>query len=283
LHFSLVARKIPKTPQFRGHAPRNGKARFPGSGASSSKALSGNPVLASEKSEIGVEAGCVYVVATPIGNLNDLSLRARTVLSGCDLVACEDTRKISRIFSFLGTAARSVVSYHENNEREQASKLVALASAGKSIALVSEAGTPAISDPGFRLVRECRRQGVPVIPVPGPSAAVAALSVSGLPSDGFLFTGFLPSKKSARRRFFEDHRDLPYTIVCYESKHRIGKFLHDLLETLGSERTIFVGRELTKLHETHHVGSAAKVAIEVAGGSSKGEFVILIAKAGYKL
>jgi 16S rRNA (cytidine1402-2'-O)-methyltransferase len=235
------------------------------------------------KPEAHIEPGCVYVVATPIGNLSDLSLRARAVLSGCDLIACENTRKIGRILSYLGIPPRPCVSYHERNESDQALRLTALAITGKSIALLSEAGTPTISDPGFRFVRECRRQGVRLYPVPGPSAILAALAVSGLPSDGFLFIGFLPPKKSARQRFFREHTALPYTIVCYESKHRIGKFLQDLVATLGPDRTIFVGRELTKLHESHHVGAASTVAEEVAAGSPKGEFVVLIAKDGFRI
>ena len=155
--------------------------------------------------------------------------------------------------------------------------------AGEDIALIADAGTPAISDPGFRLVRECHKRGVKVTTAPGVSAVITALSLSGLPSDGFLYVGFLAPKSAARKRFFEAQSAFDYTIIIYESCHRIGKFLNDLVETLGPDRCISVCRELTKLHETVHTGPAGEVRDRVAKGSQKGEFVILIAKDGFQL
>ena len=155
--------------------------------------------------------------------------------------------------------------------------------AGENIVLIADAGTPAISDPGFRLVRECRRRGLSVTTTPGACAAISALSVSGLPSDCFLFVGFLAPKSSARRQFFETNRDCNYTIIVYESCHRIEKFLNDLVDTLGPERCICVCRELTKLHETAYTGLAGEVREKVLAGSQKGEFVVCIAKEGFRL
>ena len=154
---------------------------------------------------------------------------------------------------------------------------------GEQIALISDAGMPAISDPGFRLVRECRKRGLSVSSAPGVTAATTALALSGLPSDGFLYVGFLPPKSAARKRFFESKQDFEYTIIVYESCHRIGKFLNKLVDVLGEERCISVGRELTKLHETVHSGPAAEVRDRVAKGSQKGEFVVCIAKTGFEL
>ena len=155
--------------------------------------------------------------------------------------------------------------------------------AGEHIALIADAGTPAISDPGFRLVRECRKRGLKVTTAPGVSAVITALSLSGLPSDAFLYVGFLAPKSAARKRFFEANQTNDYTIIIYESCHRIGKFLNDLVSTLGPDRCISVCRELTKLHETIHTGRASEVRDRVADGSQKGEFVICIAKEGFKL
>ncbi len=226
--------------------------------------------------------GCLYLVATPIGNLGDITERAREILARCHLLACEDTRKTRRLLSYLGISARTIA-LHNYNEESEASKIADLIEKGKTIGIVSDAGTPAISDPGFRVVRECRRRNLPVIPIPGPSAVMAALCASGLPSDGFLFAGFLPPKKSARIRFFERHRDFDYTLVLFESTHRITKFLEDLIEILGPERTICVAREMTKIHESFHTGTAIEVQSKVLSGSLKGEFVVLIAKSGFCL
>jgi len=226
--------------------------------------------------------GRLYVVATPIGNLTDLSERARSILSRVDLIACEDTRTTGGMLSRFGIR-RELVAYHEHNEREAAERLADLLAAGKSVALVSDAGTPALSDPGFRVVRACRRRQLPVVPIPGPSAVVTALCASGLPTNGFLYVGFLPPKTSARKIFFERHRAMEYTVVLYESCHRIAAAVDDLVEVLGGARVICVAKEITKLHETFLVGPAAEVAAALKKISIKGEFVLLIAPDGFTL
>lgn len=228
------------------------------------------------------QPGHLYVVATPIGNLTDLSERARAILGAVDLVACEDTRTTGLFLHRLGLS-RPLSAYHEHNESEAAEGLADLLAAGRSVALVSDAGTPTLSDPGFRLVRACRRRGLPVVPVPGPSAVVAALSASGLPTNGFLYAGFLPPKSSARIAFFEAHRDFRYTIALYESGHRISKAVDEVASVLGPSRVLCVAKEITKLHETFIVGPAAQAAQRLAQTSLKGEFVLLIAPAEFVL
>ncbi len=220
--------------------------------------------------------GHLYVVATPIGNLADLTERARAILGSVDLVACEDTRTTGAMLTRLGLH-RELTAYHDHNESEAAEKLAEQLAQGKSIAVVSDAGTPGLSDPGFRIVRACRRRGLPVVPVPGPSAVTAVLSAAGLPTNGFLFVGFLPPKSAARITFLEKHRDFDYTIVLYESCHRIEKFAGEIVATLGADRVICIAKEVTKLHETFHVGLADDVQARLAAGSLKGEFVVLIA------
>ncbi len=228
------------------------------------------------------QPGHLYVVATPIGNLADLTDRARAILGAVDLVACEDTRTTGGLLTRLGLR-KDLVAYHEHNELETAVRLADQLAAGKSIAVVSDAGTPGLSDPGFRLVRECRRRGLPVIPVPGPSALTVVLSASGLPTNGFLFVGFLPSKSAARIAFCERYRDFDYTLALYESCHRIEKAVAEIVATLGPTRVICVAREVTKLHETFLVGPAADVEARLAKGSLKGEFVLLIAPKDFVL
>lgn len=230
------------------------------------------------------QPGTLTLVAAPIGNLSDATPRAIEVLQAAQLIACEDTRVTGKLLQKLGIEnPGKLISYREANESYMAGELADRLAAGEDIALVADAGTPAISDPGFRLVRECRKRGLPVTTAPGVSAVITALSLSGLPSDSFLYVGFLPPKGAARKRFFEAQRACDYTIVVYESCHRIGKFLTDLVETLGPERCISVCRELTKLHETVHSGPAGEVRGRVAKGSQKGEFVVLIAKDGFEL
>lgn len=224
----------------------------------------------------------LYLVATPIGNLGDLTTRAVDTLRNCDLIACEDTRKVQRLLQPHGIR-KPLQAYHEHNEQALAPLLAERLAQGESIALVSEAGTPAISDPGFRLVRLCRARGLTVSPVPGACAAICALSASGLPSDSFLFLGFLPPKSAARRRCFDQHKDASYTLVFYESTHRIIKFLDDLLETVGSLRIIALAREMTKLHETFHVGTVEEVRHIMETSSQKGEFVVCVARQGFVL
>jgi len=228
------------------------------------------------------QPGHLYVVATPIGNLADLTERARAILSTVDLIACEDTRTTGAMLTRIGIR-RDLLAYHDHNETEAAERLAELLVGGKSIALVSDAGTPAISDPGFRLVRACRRRALPVVPVPGANAVVSVLSASGLPTNGFLFAGFLPSKTSARTAFLEKYRDFDYTLALYESCHRIDKFVEEVVATLGPTRVICVAKEVTKIHETFLIGPSLEVRDRLAKISLKGEFVLLIAPADFVL
>ena len=228
------------------------------------------------------QPGHLYVVATPIGNLADLSERARAILGTVDLVACEDTRTTGAMLTRFGLH-RDLVAYHDHNETEVAEKLADLIAQGKSVAVVSDAGTPGISDPGFRIVRACRRRQLPVVPVPGACALVAVLSAAGLPTNGFFFAGFLPPKTAARTAFLEKHRDFDYTLALYESCHRIDKAVDELVATLGPTRVLCVAKEVTKLHETFLVGPAADVQARLAKTSLKGEFVLLIAPGDFVL
>jgi len=228
------------------------------------------------------ESGRLYVLATPIGNLNDITRRATDILATCDIVAAESILKTKRLLDHLGIGTK-IIPYHEHNEIRQANNIASLIESRNIISLVSDSGTPTVSDPGFRLVRECRRRGLSVVPLPGPSAHITALSASGLPSDGFLFLGFLPPKSSARIKFFNEFANFEYTLVLYESCHRITKFMNDLIEVLGPDRTICVARELTKIHETFHIGLASEVHDEMLNASLKGEFVVVIAKKGFQL
>jgi 16S rRNA (cytidine1402-2'-O)-methyltransferase len=240
------------------------------------------PAPAPTNTSLTALPGHLYVVATPIGNLTDLTERARALLAGADLIACEDTRTTGALLSRLGLH-RPLVAYHDHNETEAAERLASEIAAGKSIALVSDAGTPAISDPGFRLVRACRRRHLPVVPVPGPSALISVLSAAGLPTNGFLFVGFLPAKSAARIGFLQKYRDFEYTLALYESCHRIDKFADEIVATLGDTRVIAIAKEVTKLHEAFLVGGARDVRDRLARTSLKGEFVLLIAPADYVL
>ena len=222
------------------------------------------------------QPGHLYVVATPIGNLADLSDRARAILGAVDLVACEDTRTTGAMLTRFGLR-RDLVAYHDHNETEVAERLAEQIAQGKSVAVVSDAGTPGLSDPGFRLVRACRRRQLPVVPVPGACALIAVLSAAGLPTNGFLFAGFLPPKTAARTAFLQKHRDFDYTLALYESCHRIDKFAGEIVAVLGPDRVICIAKEVTKLHETFFTGPAAEVAARLAKASLKGEFVVLIA------
>jgi len=228
------------------------------------------------------QPGHLYVVATPIGNLSDLTDRARAILASADLVACEDTRTTGMLLGRLGLK-KELLPYHEHNELEAGERLAELVAGGKSVAIVSDAGTPGLSDPGFRVVRACRRRSLPVVPVPGPVAFAAVLSASGLPSNGVLFAGFLPPKTSARCAFYDRHRDFPYTVALYESCHRIQKAMDDVVATLGETRVVCVAKEVTKLHESFWVGAASDVRDRVSKASLKGEFTLLIAPADFTL
>jgi 16S rRNA (cytidine1402-2'-O)-methyltransferase len=233
-------------------------------------------------SSLTPQPGHLYVVATPIGNLADLTDRARAILGAVDLVACEDTRTTGSMLTRLGLH-RDLVAYHDHNEIDVAEKLAEQIAAGKSVAVVSDAGTPAISDPGFRIVRACRRRNLPVVPVPGACAVAAVLSASGLPTNGFLFAGFLISKTSARTAFLEKYREFEFTLALYESCHRIDKFAEEIVVTLGPDRVVCIAKEVTKLHETFYVGRAADVRDRLLKGSLKGEFVVLIAPGDFEL
>jgi 16S rRNA (cytidine1402-2'-O)-methyltransferase len=222
--------------------------------------------------------GMLYVVATPIGNLEDITYRAVRVLGEVDVIACEDTRQTNKLLDHYGIR-KPMVSYHEHNEMERSAELVARMLAGAVIALVSDAGMPLVSDPGYRLVKAAVENGIPVQPVPGPSAALAALAGSGLPSDAFHFGGFLPSRPGQRAKALEALVDESATVIFYEAPHRILEALEAIGEVFG-ERAVVVARELTKVHEEFLRGTAAAIRAELAGREVlKGELTLLIAKA----
>jgi 16S rRNA (cytidine1402-2'-O)-methyltransferase len=220
-------------------------------------------------------AGTLYLVSTPIGNLEDITRRALRVLAEAGLVACEDTRHTRKLLGHYGIKTRTV-SYHEHNERERAGELCERLLAGESVALVSDAGTPAVSDPGFRLVRAAIESKIAVVPVPGPAAFVAALVASGLPTDEFYFGGFLPARAVARRARLSQLRALSATLLFYEAPHRVGETLRDAREILG-EREAAVARELTKLHEEIARGRLSDLAARFDDESrARGEMVLVI-------
>ncbi len=221
----------------------------------------------------------LYLVATPIGNLEDITLRALRVLKEVDLIACEDTRQTLKLLSHYGIQTR-LVSYHEHNEMTKAAELIVDLEGGAQIALVTDAGMPGISDPGFRLIALAIRHQVPVVPIPGASAFLAALVASGLPTDSFRFSGFLPAKSGQRRKLLESIKDSPRTQVLYEAPHRLLDTLADVVEVMGSDRHVVVAREVTKLHEEFLRGRAAEILKELkTRGDVKGEITLLIAKA----
>ena len=226
-------------------------------------------------------AATLHVVATPIGNLGDLSPRAQQVLREVAAVCAEDTRRSGQLLAHFGIGT-PLLALHEHNEQQLAERLVARLLAGESLALVSDAGTPLVSDPGYRLVRAAREAGIRVSPVPGPSALVAALSVAGLPSDRFAFEGFLPAKASARRERLAALAGEPRTLVFYESSHRIEESLADLRAAFGDDRPAVLARELTKLFETVLDGTLADLHARVAADADqrKGEFVLVVQGVG---
>ena len=226
-------------------------------------------------------AATLHVVATPIGNLGDLSPRAQQVLREVAAVCAEDTRRSGQLLAHFGIGT-PLLALHEHNEQQLAERLVARLLGGEALALVSDAGTPLVSDPGYRLVRAARAAGVKVSPVPGPSALVAALSVAGLPSDRFTFEGFLPAKASARRERLAALAGEPRTLVFYESSHRIEESLADLRAAFGDDRPAVLARELTKLFETVLDGTLADLQARVAadGDQRKGEFVLVVQGVG---
>ena len=224
-----------------------------------------------------METARLYVVATPIGNLEDISLRALEVLAAADVVAAEDTRRTRQLLTRHGID-RPLVALHEHNEEKQAPQLVRRVLGGENIALVSDAGTPLLSDPGFRLVRLAADEGVDVVSVPGPSAITAALSVGGLPTDRFAFEGFLPSKSAARRKRLQSLAAEARTLVFFESSHRIQDCLSDMEQVFGADRPAAVCRELTKQFETVLRGTLAAIreTVEQDENQRKGEFVVLV-------
>lgn len=220
--------------------------------------------------------GTLYLVATPIGNLEDLTFRALRVLKEVSLVAAEDTRHSRKLFNHYGIRT-PLTSYFAHNESSKGEALLGVLREGRDVALISDAGMPAISDPGELLVRRCREEGIPVTAVPGASAAVSALAISGLATERFAFEGFLPSRTKARRDLLHRLRDEPRTLIFYEAPHRLEKALADLEEELGAGREIAVARELTKLHEELVRGPVGEVRRYFAAGRIRGEIVLLIA------
>lgn len=220
--------------------------------------------------------GTLYLVATPIGNLADITHRALQVLSAVDLIACEDTRHTHKLLSHYAITTKTI-SYHEHNEQQRATELIERLKQGSNIAVVSDAGTPSISDPGFRLVRAAIENEIAVVPVPGPSALITALIAAGLPTDEFFFAGFLPSRSSARRARLAELQSVPGTLIIYEAPHRLAATLRDAYEILG-EREAVVARELTKLHEEIRRGRLSELSVDYADHQQdiRGEIVVLI-------
>lgn len=217
----------------------------------------------------------LYLVATPIGNLGDISLRALETLRSVDLIASEDTRHTGKLLKHFGID-KPQVSYHEHNELRSGRKIIELARQGKSIALVTDAGVPAISDPGFTLVRQALDEGVAVTMIPGPSAFVTALVLSGLPVHGFTFRGFPPRKPGPRRRFFEVDKDSPHTLIFYESPHRLKVFLEDAIKVFGDRKAVLAS-ELTKMFENVNRGTLSTLLGSLDDEKLRGEYTVVIA------
>ncbi|MGC8121616.1 16S rRNA (cytidine(1402)-2'-O)-methyltransferase [Marinobacter sp. VGCF2001] len=221
--------------------------------------------------------GRLSIVATPIGNLADLTARAQNVLAAADLVAAEDTRHSARLLQHLGLS-KPLLALHDHNERDRVGRILSALDEGRHVALISDAGTPLISDPGYIVVREARKAGHEVSPVPGACALVAALSAAGLPTDRFLFAGFLPAKRSGRRSALAELREQVATLVFYESPHRILDLMQDVLDEFGPERECVLGRELTKAFETFYSGSVEEVLAQLQAdpNGTRGEFVVMV-------
>jgi 16S rRNA (cytidine1402-2'-O)-methyltransferase len=221
--------------------------------------------------------GTLYVVATPIGNLEDMTYRAVRTLREVDLIACEDTRHTAKLLAHYGIE-KPTVSYHEHNEAARAEELVAKLEQGLNVAQVSDAGMPGISDPGYRVVRRAIERGIQVVPVPGASAVIAALAASGLATDSFQFHGFLPARSGERRTMLESLREAQQTAVVYEAPHRVAEAMRDIVEILGPARPVALARELTKVHEEFIRGSAAEVLQALQQREVKGEITLVIGK-----
>jgi 16S rRNA (cytidine1402-2'-O)-methyltransferase len=230
---------------------------------------------AGEAPEKEARAGCLYVVGTPIGNLEDISMRALRILKEADQIACEDTRQTTKLLSHFDIHTK-MISYHEHNELTRAPEIVIDLEQGASVALVSDAGTPAISDPGQRLVSLCRRHGIRVVPVPGPSAFVAALAASGLSAEEFTFIGFLPARQTARRKALREVANEPRTLAFYEAPHRLLDSLEDFLEILGN-RPAVIAREISKVHEEFLHGHLQELVDSIRKKAPRGEITILVA------
>ena len=221
--------------------------------------------------------GCLYLVATPIGNLEDITMRALRVLKEADIIACEDTRQTQKLLQHYGIH-KELISYHAHNELTRAPELVIQLEEGAQVALVSDAGTPVVSDPGHRLVVLCLLHHIPVVPIPGPSAFVAALAASGLPAEEFLFVGFLPSRAGARRKKLDELRGEPRALVLYEAPHRLTETLSDAAEILGA-RAAVVAREVTKIHEEFLRGTLLELRDAARLRAPRGEITLLIGPA----
>lgn len=218
--------------------------------------------------------GRLYLVATPIGNLEDITVRALRLLGEVDVIACEDTRHTAKLLHHYGIN-KPTLSYHEHNEASRASQLLERLEQGEQIILVSDAGTPVISDPGHRLISLCLERQIPVIPIPGPSAAVAALAASGLPAEEFLFVGFLPSRPTARRKVLQNLATENRTLVLYEAPHRLVDTLSNALECLGRRQAV-IAREMTKIHEEFLRGDLAELLVRMQQQPVRGEITIVI-------
>src|SRR5262245_34715287 len=214
----------------------------------------------------------LYIVPTPIGNLEDITLRALRVLKEADLIACEDTRRTRKLLTHYGIS-RPTISYHEHNERQRSPELIKALEDGKVVALVSDAGTPLVSDPGFRLVEDATARSIPVVPVPGPSAILAALSAAGLPSERFMFAGFLPARRAARLSRLEELSQSDATLILFEAPHRVQATLADMRTVFG-ERPCVIARELTKLHESFVRGPLSEV--QLSENKTRGEIVLIV-------
>jgi len=233
------------------------------------------PTGAELSSHAPLERGTLYVVATPIGNLEDITIHAVRILKEVDLIACEDTRHAAKLLYHYGISTPRE-SYHEHNESQRTPQLIHLLREGRSVALVTDAGTPLVSDPGFKLVSTCRKAGIPVVPVPGPSALIAALSASGLPTDAFFFAGYLPARKGARRSRLQELASLRCTLVFYEAPHRLLAALEDMLAILGP-RDACLAREITKVHEEWQRGTLTEILESMASRERiLGEMTIVV-------
>jgi 16S rRNA (cytidine1402-2'-O)-methyltransferase len=221
-----------------------------------------------------MEQGTLYIIATPIGNLEDITLRALRILQEVDLIAAEDTRKTLILLKHYNIR-KPLTSYFEHNEQRKAAVLIAMLKSGKNIGLVSEAGTPTISDPGYVLVTQARAEAIPVVPIPGVSAAIAAISVSGLPVHRFAFEGFLPARSGKRKGLLRSLAEEPRTLIFYESPYRIVETIKDMIDILG-DRPAMLGREITKLHEESICGSLAVILEKLAGRRVRGECTVVV-------